>query len=91
MTVHASSMRNRFVSERTAKPKHSRSFYSHVSFLLAILEMMPPSANRMFLGFRNILSLSSDPANIQSVATTIAGFEGPFFRQSLSGEQNFDW
>ena len=71
-------MRNRFARERTAKPKHSSSFYSHVSFLLAILEMMPPSANRMFLRFRNILRLSSDPANIQSVATTIASMRALF-------------
>ena len=44
-------MRSRFVSDRTAKPRHSSSFHSHVSFLLVILQTMSPSAHRMFSGF----------------------------------------
>ena len=66
-------MRSRFVSDRTAKPRHSSSFHSHVSFLLVILQMMSPSPHGMFLGFLDIRSLSSDSANIQSAGTTIAG------------------
>ena len=66
-------MRNKFVSDETAIPKHASSFHSYVSFLLMILHMMFPSAHRMFRGFLDILSLCSDSTNIQSASTTIVG------------------
>ena len=46
-TVQASPIRSTFVSNRTAKPRHSSSFHSHVSFLLAIF-LRPIEC---FLGF----------------------------------------
>ena len=77
-TVKASPIQSRFVSDRTAKPRHSSSFHSHVSFFLVILQMMSPSAHQMFLGVRDIRSLSSDSANIQSACTTIVGIMAIF-------------
>ena len=71
-------MRSRFVRDRSAKPRHLSSFHSHVSFLLVILQMMSPSAHRMFLGFLNIQSLSSGSANILSAGTMIAGMMAIF-------------
>ena len=77
-TVHASPMRSMFVSDRPTIPRHSSSFHSHVSSLLAILQMMSPSAHRMFLGFLEMRSLSNDSANCPSTGTTIAGMTHSF-------------
>ena len=80
--VHASPMRSKFVSDRAAIPRHSSSFHSCVFFLFAILQMMSPSAHRIFRGFFDGRSLSNYSANNQSAGTTIVGMMDIFSNRS---------